>query len=504
MRWFHVEPTGPCPSYTPGLYTAQQIFDFVLLDGYIPVASAVEFDQIRLGTPQTMGAGTCWAGTYTTGVSQKYIQVTGVDFTAFGTWTTNINAFSGIYDGNELGITNMTCTDVPFNTIDGYEIRNIRIFGSLNKTGINTGGIVGLSGSGTINNCNYYGNVTGGSSGLQSQCGGILGTLDFNKTITITNCLYDGNVSAINNHVGGIGGRLDSGLSVTSSGNLVLGSVSGGALVGGLFGSSGNATITHTNSINITGTSFSVGGIVGSVANTSVFTNCSNSGVITGTVGVGGVVGQRSSGTVSISDSSNTGLVFSSSDQIGGIIGDCSSGTFTRCYNTAAIASTAAGVDDGGGICGRSSSGTFTECFNTGTVTISATKAGGIIGRWNGNNVLTNCYSIANMSAGSQCGGLVGAAAGATGSITNSFTVGTIAGTSFRGGVVGNIFSGTITANATYWNTTIGFATSPIGTGQTTVALQTPTSNTGIYAAWSLAIWNFGTSTEYPRLINVP
>ena len=34
----------------------------------------------------------------------------------------------------------------------------------------------------------------------------------------------------------------------------------------------------------------------------------------------------------------------------------------------------------------------------------------------------------------------------------------------------------------------------------TTVLLQTPTSNTGIYEGWDVSIWDFGTSIEYPTL----
>ena len=57
--------SSSCPSYTPGLYTSEQIDTLVFVDGYIPVASASEFDAIRTGASETMGAGTCWEGSYT-------------------------------------------------------------------------------------------------------------------------------------------------------------------------------------------------------------------------------------------------------------------------------------------------------------------------------------------------------------------------------------------------------------------------------------------------------
>src|SRR5690554_6536672 len=89
-----------CPEYNPGLYTVSELDQMIFVDGYIPVASAAEFDKIRTGAAETMGAGTCWEGTYITGGDKKYVQVGDIDFSGFGTWSTEITASSGfIYDG---------------------------------------------------------------------------------------------------------------------------------------------------------------------------------------------------------------------------------------------------------------------------------------------------------------------------------------------------------------------------------------------------------------------
>ena len=57
---------------------------------------------------------------------------------------------------------------------------------------------------------------------------------------------------------------------------------------------------------------------------------------------------------------------------------------------------------------------------------------------------------------------------------------------------------------SSYWNTeTTGQSTSagsPDSAGKTTSQLQAPTRNTGIYAGWSAAWWDFGTSRQYPAL----
>jgi hypothetical protein len=74
--------SGSCPPYTPGLYTKEEIDDLVDNQGYIPVASAAEFDLIDSGSSETMGAGSCWEGTYTTGLNEKYLFVNNIDFTS--------------------------------------------------------------------------------------------------------------------------------------------------------------------------------------------------------------------------------------------------------------------------------------------------------------------------------------------------------------------------------------------------------------------------------------
>ena len=40
------------------------------------------------------------------------------------------------------------------------------------------------------------------------------------------------------------------------------------------------------------------------------------------------------------------------------------------------------------------------------------------------------------------------------------------------------------------------------GTGKTTLELQTPTSNTGIYVGWNASWWDFGSPRQYPVLIH--
>ena len=60
--------------------------------------------------------------------------------------------------------------------------------------------------------------------------------------------------------------------------------------------------------------------------------------------------------------------------------------------------------------------------------------------------------------------------------------------------------TGTSVVTNSYWNYDLYELNSGAGSPQNTVALQTPTTATGIYVAWSEDDWDFGTSTQYPTL----
>ena len=54
--------------------------------------------------------------------------------------------------------------------------------------------------------------------------------------------------------------------------------------------------------------------------------------------------------------------------------------------------------------------------------------------------------------------------------------------------------------STSYWNNELYSRNRGAGSGQSTAVLQTPTTSTGIYAAWSNDDWDFGTSMQYPTL----
>ena len=157
--------------------------------------------------------------------------------------------------------------------------------------------------------------------------------------------------------------------------------------------------------------------------------------------------------------------------------------------------------------------------YSTGQVS-SGRNTGGLVGTNVEGGNISNSYSTVRITAGSFNGGLVGFNAVP---IHNSYGAGQItAGT--RGGLVGynqgsdarisnsysigegndligfELFNPPEPSNS-YWDGTIGLASSTYGgTSQSTVALQSTTSTTGIYQNWSEDNWDFGTDKQYPAV----
>jgi hypothetical protein len=483
---------GSCPSYTPGLYTAEEIDTLVNVDGYIPVATTLEFEDIANGLTQTMGAGTCWEGSYENLSTAKYVQVEALDFTGYGTWATPIGLTgTGTYDGNEMGFANLTMTRSMFTAATATStVLNLRLTScSITKASSNTGLIFETIAGGSISNVILSSCSVSGAQDTGFIFGSYTSPID---DLTVNNIQVDNsNTFAISSSRGGvIAGQcvgtstysctisnLIIGAQINSTGNIILGGVAGqafyttienGTLSGGVLSArlSGgvvgyaqtnlliqdvtvqNCSITSSNS-----TDGRIGAIAGYNPGTGVIIRrCKVSNVIVSAVGdkVGGVFGESFNGGIAISEIEILG---------------CS------------IEVTGGGRDYAGGIGGhdRNVAVDIDNCRVDEDTTISANGswAGGIMGRVDvSGTTVDNSYSAASVTAGSAAGGLVG------------------------------VNSGTWTA--CYWDTTTGPATSAAGTGQTTSALQTPTTNSGIYSAWTIPPWDFGTASDYPTLTTTP
>ncbi len=191
----------------------------------------------------------------------------------------------------------------------------------------------------------------------------------------------------------------------------------------------------------------SVGGVAGGAGDSSgsytgiVFSNCFNTGSVSGNAYVAGVVGEAYG--VTLANCFNEGYITASISggvaSVGGIAGMGSGVTVTHCFNSGSIVGSGAGyyaggiagsVKDGsevavcsnygrvsavngsGGIAGQTegsanSSCSVTQCSNYGSVAASGNTSGGLVGSAGYVNI-DNCLNRGAITGGSRVGGLAG------------------------------------------------------------------------------------------------
>ena len=295
--------------------------------------------------------------------------------------------------------------------------------------------------------------------------------------------------------------------------NLSLGSVSvtGNSNVGALVGWNRGAITNVSASGNVAANAHSAGGLTGinhgNITASSASVKVSAQGYFAG--GLSGETGQ------SITDSFATGPVTSKADNAGGLVGLANNATITGSYATGEVSA----KNRVGGLIGEANSVTVTGVYATGSATGNYTtylnrgkrwqsrdgqSVGGLIGYATQISV-TSSYATTTVRGAEQVAGLIGFAEG---SIRNSYATGNTwypTSTAWDGlkgsggGLVGA--QERFTSSDSYWDTqSTGQSGSAAGVGKTTVELQTPTSNTGIYANWDQNRWDFGTPRQYPAL----
>ena len=138
--------------------------------------------------------------------------------------------------------------------------------------------------------------------------------------------------------------------------------------------------------------------------------------------------------------------------------------------------------------------GLILNCKSSVNVTSSDNYIGSLVGLQLSSGIIRNCHSDGTVVSGTNKGaGLVGGNLG--GIIENCYSI----GLADKGLVQNN--TGTITNS--YFNTDIT-PTSAGGTGKTTAEMQAGTiPDTTIYVGWDDTIWDAGTTSEYPELINL-
>ena len=418
-------------------------------------------------------------------------------------WSANNKPFTAIFEGNDHTISNLM---IDRSNTDGVGLFGYAAEGTINKVGLldvdiqgasHVGGLVGRSRSSNITNSYATGAVEGGPSyvgGLvgssyggtitnsyatgdvegQGEVGGLVG---YSYYGTITNSYATSAVTGAE-YYGDIGGLVGRSRSSNITNSYATGDVEGQGDIGGLVGRSRSSNITNSYATGDVEGDYLVGGLVGSNDDGTI-TNSYATGKVTGTgYYVGGLAGY-SAGT--ITNSYATGAVEGVGDYfVGGLVGSNFAGTITNSYATGKVTGTGYDV---GGLVGSNYGGTITNSYATGAVEGNG-RVGGLVGSNDYYSDITNSYATGDVTGtGDDVGGLAGS--NDDGTITNSYATGAVTGTgSYVGGLVGNNYRGTITNSGV----------------KTTAALQGPTSAIGIYAQWSTANWDFGTSGQYPAL----
>ncbi len=301
---------------------------------------------------------------------------------------------------------------------------DIKPVGAMNASPV--GGILGYAGAQTtLIDCTNNGAVT--SEIFKAFVGGIIGsTFDGTVKVTMQGCVNNGAVT---------GARMKSGDGDRGR-------------VGGLIARIPNAgTFEFTNCLNtgkITGDS--VGGMIGHTNSDVTMTGCVNKGAVDVLLYTdrynyaGGFIGQSKGGTFTdcinmgkLTDSDttlNSGNYFKT--HVGGFIGQTENpATFIRCadfgtYELNCVTASNAGWTGVGGFVGRNNQKiTFTDCAYYGTAAVGTSNAGadfgGFIGVANGEYTLTNCISAGVGTTKGYLGAFVGRTQGKTNTWTNCF-----------------------------------------------------------------------------------
>ncbi|MFO7618762.1 MAG: PKD domain-containing protein [Thermoplasmata archaeon] len=232
----------------------------------------------------------------------------------------------------------------------------------------------------------------------------------------------------------------------------------------GLFGAANNAALSWVilHNASVSGKQLT-GILVGKTIGTTTISNCSSSGYVSGTLGVGGLVGDHSS-----------------------------SGILGYSYSTAQVDA----EDMGGGLAGYvGNAGSVRYCYAAGDVDCTR-DVGGLVGLINIGSVY-NSYATGNVHGDWRAGGLIGRK---WGNVVNSYSSGQVtAKWADEGGLVAVNESGTVTN--CFWDVdTSGVATTAGGgTGLSTADMMTQTTFTAV--TWDFTnVWWMVTGQTRPFL----
>lgn len=341
------------------------------------------------------------------------VQLSGIDYN----FTGGIKAIGGLV-GYNLGITSALAGSV----------RNVQTSGKITASNLTSGAV-------------FIGGIVGTNA---STVAGVSGT----PVLTNARCIIKDAVSKVD-------------ITASGSTNIYAGGIAGNNSYSEVYNETGVIeNVKNEGAISVTDSSQAkTGGIVGN--NAGQVSKAENTGAVTGTWHVGGILGysNNSKNTAVInSELHNSGTVtgIGAFSYVGGIVGQVFQGKFDDLSNGGTVTVNATNTGYAGGIIGHNSStnssGSFTNLSNSGAITGNVTNAGyagGIFGENDAALEFEKFNNSGTIKGNGWIGGIIGYNNG--GAIKNSYNTSVVAGTGagalqlLAGGIVGNNNSGSIT-----------------------------------------------------------
>ncbi len=278
--------------------------------------------------------------------------------------------YTGTFDGQGHTITfelEGNQSSSLFNYLGGT-LKNLTTAGEITFTsGSNSGMVSTVKGTATVENCVNKANITVKSSSttasVQGNIGGIVGYVQGTGSLTMKNCVNIGDISGAIQYAGGLVGKASANknnkteiIDCANTGDITSTFASNGYGLGGIVGYSDEPGNTGVYGLTVSGSyntgaitgSNAVGGIVGMAYNATSASGCYNLGAITmdtnpGTNGrgAGGIIGSILSGgteKLAMSNCYNAGAVKSAKEGMEGFLGELigyvkvTGGTVTNSY----------------------------------------------------------------------------------------------------------------------------------------------------------------------------
>ena len=372
------------------------------------------------------------------------IDLTGTEFTAWTPIGSKTNPYKATFDGNgktvtfkKAAVTGGKISDVNvglFGYAEGATIQNLRVDGTMKIIGVNCtvensitiGSILGRGNSVSIKNCESSCTIDVSDSGANSvdkklRAGGMVGFTydDSTGSSQITRCSNSGTINVESKlglsdaRVGGIVGEMGKATTAGSS-QLIDKCTNAGKItstvgsgIGGIVGAAQVQEVrncSNTGDVDANGRD-NVGGLVGELK--GIVANSHNTGDVTGSGKIGGIVGKFADSKCTVKGVYNSGKIKGSNNSVGGIIGYLRGGTILYAFNGTnskdevyVQANEAVGGIAGGTTDTSEDSIILRFCYNTAYVNVTSRYFSGIIGSICSNNKTTQfqyCWNIGTL-----------------------------------------------------------------------------------------------------------